>query len=45
MQVYFIAVPGQVLAGLALLALVMPALLGAFAEAARAAFLDLPGLR
>ncbi len=44
-QVYFIAVPGQVLAGLALLALVMPALLGAFAEAAREAFLDLPGLR
>ncbi len=44
-QVYFIAVPGQVLAGLALLALVMPALLGAFAEAARDAFLALPGLR
>lgn len=44
-QVYFIAVPGQVLAGVALLALVMPALLGAFAEAARDAFLNLPGLR
>lgn len=44
-QVYFIAVPGQALAGLALLALVMPALLGAFAEAARDAFLALPGLR
>ncbi len=44
-QVYFIAVPGQVLAGLALLAMVMPALFGAFAEAARDAFLTLPGLR
>lgn len=44
-QVYFIAVPGQVLAGLALLALVLPALLGAFGEAARDAFLALPGLR
>lgn len=44
-QVYFVAVPGQVLLGLALLAAVMPALLGTFAEAARAAFLDLPGLR
>lgn len=44
-QVYFIAIPGQVLAGLALLAAIMPPLLGTFAEAARAAFLDLPGLR
>ncbi len=44
-QVYFIPVPGQVLLGLALLAAVMPALIGAFAEAARAAFLDLPSLR
>lgn len=44
-QVYFVAIPGQILLGLALLALVMPALLGAFAEAARVAFLALPGLR
>jgi len=44
-QVYFVAVPGQVLAGLALLALLMPALLDSFADAARAAFLALPGLR
>ncbi|GGJ00634.1 flagellar biosynthetic protein FliR [Neoroseomonas lacus] len=44
-QVYFLAVPGQVLAGVALLALVMPALLGAFEEAARGAFMNLPGLR
>jgi flagellar biosynthetic protein FliR len=44
-QVYFVAIPGQVLLGLALLGAVMPPLLGAFAEAARAAFLDLPGLR
>lgn len=43
-QVYFLAVPGQVLAGVALLALVMPALLGAFEEAARAGFMNLPGL-
>ncbi len=44
-QVYFVAVPGQVLAGLALLALLMPALLDGFADAARSAFLALPGLR
>ncbi|BDG73007.1 flagellar biosynthetic protein FliR [Roseomonas fluvialis] len=44
-QVYFVAIPGQVLLGLALLGAVMPPLLGAFADAARAAFLDLPGLR
>lgn len=44
-QVYFIAIPGQVLAGLALLAAIMPPLLATFVEAARAAFLDLPGLR
>jgi flagellar biosynthetic protein FliR len=44
-QVYFVAVPGQVLLGLALLAAVMPPLLSAFAEAARAGFLALPGLR
>jgi len=44
-QVYFVAIPGQVLLGLALLGAVMPALLGAFGEAARAAFLALPGLR
>lgn len=44
-QVYFLAVPGQVLLGLALLAAVMPPLLGTFAEAARSTFLGLPGLR
>lgn len=44
-QFYFLAVPGQVLAGVALLALVMPALLGAFEQAAREAFMNLPGLR
>ncbi|WP_198376972.1 flagellar biosynthetic protein FliR [Neoroseomonas rubea] len=44
-QVYFVAVPGQVLAGVALLAVIMPPLLGVFAEAARDAFLILPGLR
>lgn len=44
-QVYFVAVPGQILAGIALLAVIMPPLLGAFGEAAREAFLALPGLR
>ena len=44
-QVYFVAVPGQILLGLALLGLLMPAILGTFAEAARAGFLALPGLR
>jgi flagellar biosynthetic protein FliR len=44
-QVYFVAIPGQVLLGLALLAAVMPALLGAFQQAAQAGFLGLPGLR
>jgi flagellar biosynthetic protein FliR len=44
-QVYFVAVPGQVLAGIALLALLTPSLLGVWAEAARAAFQDLPGAR
>jgi flagellar biosynthetic protein FliR len=44
-QVYFVAIPGQALAGLALLAALMPPLLATFAEAARALFLDLPGLR
>ena len=44
-QVYFIAVPGQLLLGLALLALIMPPLLAVFGEAAREAFLNLPGLR
>lgn len=43
-QVYFVAVPGQILIGLVLLAVIFPALLGAFGEAARAAFLALPGL-
>lgn len=43
-QVYFIAVPGQLLLGLALLALLMPPLLAAFNEALREGFLALPGL-
>lgn len=44
-QVYFVAIPGQVLLGLALLAALMAPLLAAFGEGARMAFLDLPGLR
>jgi flagellar biosynthesis protein FliR len=44
-QVYFVAVPGQLLGGLALLALLTPLLLAAYGEAAREAFLSLPGAR
>lgn len=43
-QVYFVAVPGQILAGVALLAFLLPALLAAFEDAAHAAFLALPGM-
>lgn len=43
-QVYAVAVPGQILAGLLRLALLLPALLAAFAEALRDGFLRLPGL-
>ncbi|WP_237217680.1 flagellar biosynthetic protein FliR [Falsiroseomonas oryziterrae] len=42
-QTFFVAVPGQILAGLALLALIAPPLLAAYAEALRGAFLALPG--
>jgi flagellar biosynthetic protein FliR len=44
-QVYFVAVPGQLLGGIALLALLAPLLLAAYGEAAREAFLSLPGAR
>lgn len=43
-QVYFVAAPGQLLAGIALLALLLPPLLGAFGQAARAGFARLPGV-
>ncbi len=44
-QIYFVAIPGQLLAGIALLALLLPAILGAYGDAARAAFAALPGYR
>jgi flagellar biosynthetic protein FliR len=44
-QVFFVASPGQVLAGLALLALLAPSLLGSFHEALQAGWSTLPGLR
>ncbi|MBR0656396.1 flagellar biosynthetic protein FliR [Plastoroseomonas arctica] len=44
-QIYFVAIPGQILAGIALLALLLPAMLGAYADAARFAFAGLPGNR
>ncbi|WP_419898103.1 flagellar biosynthetic protein FliR [Roseomonas sp. USHLN139] len=43
-QVYILAAPAQTLAGVALLAVILPALLAHWAEAARAAFALLPGL-
>lgn len=42
-QVYFVAIPGQLLAGIALLALLIGPMLGLFAEALRALLADLPG--
>ncbi|MDO9499746.1 flagellar biosynthetic protein FliR [Falsiroseomonas sp.] len=44
-QTFFVAVPGQILAGLALLGLLAPPMIAAFAEALRASFATLPGLR
>jgi flagellar biosynthetic protein FliR len=42
--VFMVAAPGQILAGLLLLALLLPILLGAWITAARDSFLALPGL-
>lgn len=44
-QTFFVAVPGQILAGLALLGLLAPPMIAAFVEALRASFATLPGLR
>ena len=44
-QIYFVAIPGQILVGIALLALLLPAMLGAYEDAARLAFATLPGNR
>ena len=42
-QVYFVAIPGQALAGIALLALLVGPMLAAFTGAMRGLFADLPG--
>jgi flagellar biosynthetic protein FliR len=44
-QTFFVAVPGQILGGLALLALLAPPLFLSFAEGLRTAFAALPGAR
>lgn len=44
-QVFFIAAPGQILVGLALLAVLAPSMLGTFHEALQAGWSALPGLR
>lgn len=44
-QTFFVAVPGQILAGIALLMLLAPPLLLAYSEALRAGFQALPGAR
>jgi flagellar biosynthetic protein FliR len=44
-QTFFVVVPGQVLGGIALLALLAPSLILAYAEALGGAFAALPGLR
>ena len=44
-QIYFLVVPGQIVLGLLLLALLLPAMLGIYASIARETFLALPGVR
>jgi len=44
-QTFFVAVPGQILAGIALLMLLAPPLIGTFAGALEAGFQSLPGAR
>jgi flagellar biosynthetic protein FliR len=44
-QTFFVAVPGQILAGIALLALLAPPLVAVFAESLADAFQALPGAR
>jgi len=44
MQVYFVAMPAQIVGGLALMALIAGSLLGAWTEAARGLLIGLPGL-
>ncbi|GGG23179.1 flagellar biosynthetic protein FliR [Caldovatus sediminis] len=45
LQIFFIAMPGQILLGLTLFALLLPALMETFGAAATEAFAALPGLR
>jgi flagellar biosynthetic protein FliR len=44
-QTFFVAIPGQILGGIALLALLAPPLVATYAEALRAGFATLPGAR
>jgi flagellar biosynthetic protein FliR len=44
-QIYFLVVPGQIVLGLLLLALLLPAMLGVYASIVRETFLTLPGVR
>ncbi len=44
-QTFFIAIPGQILAGVALLALLAPPLIATYADALRAGLAGLPGAR
>jgi flagellar biosynthetic protein FliR len=44
-QTFFVAAPGQILGGLALLMLLAAPLVATFAEALRGAFAALPGVR
>jgi flagellar biosynthetic protein FliR len=44
-QTFFVAIPGQILGGIALLALLAPPLIATYAEALRAGFQTLPGAR
>ena len=44
-QIYFLVVPGQILLGVLLLGILLPAMLGLYASIARDTFLALPGGR
>ena len=44
LQIYFVAMPGQILGGIALLAVLATALLSAWQDSVRAGFAALPGL-
>jgi flagellar biosynthetic protein FliR len=44
-QIYFLVVPGQILLGILLLGILLPAMLGLYASIARDSFLALPGGR